>query len=84
MNGPGDFNKANSFLFGGYYCHKGTQSEQPQAWADENLPQNRAPMTPSVAQKVVMFALAASGTDEQSAAFNDLAMRGELSAHAIR
>ncbi|RAO69816.1 uncharacterized protein BHQ10_005828 [Talaromyces amestolkiae] len=84
VNGPGDFNKANSFLFGGYYYDKGTQSEQSRAWTDENLSRNRAPMTPSVAQKVVMFALAASGTDEQSAAFSDLAMRGELSAHAIQ
>lgn len=83
-NGPGDFNKANSFLFGGYYYDKGTQSEQTESWADENLLSNRAPMTPSVAQKVVMFALAASGTDEQSATFSDLAMRGELSAHAIQ
>lgn len=82
-NAPGDFNKANSFLFGGFYYNKRTLSEQPPAWEDENLPQDRAPMTPSAAQKVVMFALAASGTDEQSASFNDLAMRGELSAHAI-
>lgn len=41
-------------------------------------------MTPAVAQKVVMFSLAASGTDEQSASFSDSAMRGELSAHAIQ
>ncbi|EEA28444.1 conserved hypothetical protein [Talaromyces marneffei ATCC 18224] len=83
-NGPGDFNKANSFLFGGYYYDKGTQTEQPKAWADENLLRNRAPMAPSVAQKVVMFALAANGTDEQSTSFSNLAMKGELSAHAIQ
>lgn len=83
-NGPGYFHKASSFLFGGFYHDQGRQPEQPEAWADENLIRNRAPMTPSVAQKVVMFALAASGTDEQSAVFSDLAMRGELSAHAIQ
>ena len=81
---PGDFNKASSFLFGGYYYHKERQPEQFETWADENTPRDRSPMTTSVAQKVVMFALAATGTDELSASFSDLAMRGKLTAHAIQ
>ncbi|EED23042.1 conserved hypothetical protein [Talaromyces stipitatus ATCC 10500] len=47
------------------------------------IPRTRS-MTPTVAQKIVMFALAASGTDEQSSSFSDLAMRGELSADGIQ
>lgn len=40
-------------------------------------------MTQAVAQKVVMFAIAACGTDEHSSSFHDLAVRGELFARAI-
>lgn len=78
---PGDFNKASSFLFGGYYYDKRGQSGQLDVWGGEK--HNRVTMNKAIARKVVMFALASSASDEQATRFTELLNRDELSAHPI-
>ncbi|OKL56289.1 hypothetical protein UA08_08575 [Talaromyces atroroseus] len=81
---PGDFNKASSVLFGGYYHGLPTtaQGEQPGAWGGEKF--ENMPMTADIAKKVVLFALACSGSDEQASRYVELSNAGQLSANPIR
>lgn len=89
---PGDFNKACSFLFGGYYYspNRQTEHDQPEkqqleassSWGGEKF--DKTPMTPEVASKVIMFAIACSGSDEQATRFIELSNAGNLSAQPIR
>jgi Argonaute siRNA chaperone (ARC) complex subunit Arb1 len=81
---PGNFNKASSFLFAGYYhdLPATAQTEQSGAWGGEKF--EHVPMTADVAHKVVLFALACSGSDEQAGRYVELSNSGSLRANPIR
>lgn len=74
--GPGEFNTACSTLFGGFFYDLYVEDDK---WESEKK-DNRAMMSDDVARKVVKFALAGAGSDEQAIRFRDLANRNALSA----
>ncbi|GAD97132.1 conserved hypothetical protein [Paecilomyces variotii No. 5] len=75
VQGPGNFNEACSTLFGGsfYDSYVGDNGWTPAA-------EEIRLMTPDIARKVVKFALAGAGSNEQASRFRDLANENVLSA----
>lgn len=65
---PGDFNAASSTLFGGFFYDMYVEDDQ---W--NNSKDDTVRMTNEIARKVVKFALAGGGTDEQAGRFQQLA-----------
>lgn len=69
--GPGDFNKACSFLYGGQYFDPEARKIPSEMWEQHN---QRSPrMTEEIAHKVMKFGLVCTCTDEQSLAFTNTA-----------
>lgn len=71
--GPGDFNKACSTLFGGVFFDMYVEDDQ---WNNDKDPSVR--MTYEIARKVVKFAIAGAGSSSQAHRFQDLANRDAL------
>ncbi|KAL1999800.1 hypothetical protein VTN02DRAFT_3966 [Thermoascus thermophilus] len=67
--GPGEFNTACSTLFGGFFYDLHVEDDR---WGSEKR-DDRATMSNDVARRVVKFALAGAGSDEQAVRFRDLA-----------
>lgn len=76
--GPGDFNKACSTLFGGAFFDMSPEDNQ---WENEKDASVR--MTPEIAQKVTKFALAGAGSDTQAVRFKKLATDDDLRAMQV-
>ena len=79
VNGPGNFNMASSTLFGGYFYDNYAENNN---WNSANDDYNVS-MTNDTARKVVKFALAGAGSDEQAVWFRDLANQNTLRATRI-
>ncbi|KAJ9216138.1 hypothetical protein DTO166G4_2382 [Paecilomyces variotii] len=75
VQGPGNFNEACSTLFGGSFYDDYVEENQ---WAPTAEETRR--MTPDIARKVVKFALAGAGSNEQATRFRDLAHENALCA----
>jgi hypothetical protein len=67
LAGPGDFNKACSFLYGGHYFDPEARKDPSGTWDQEN--QGSPRMSEEIAHKVMKFALVCTCTDEQSSSF---------------
>lgn len=78
VKSPGDFNKASSTLFGGFFFDTYVEDDQ---WS--NPKDDSVRMTGDIARKVVKFALAGAGTDEQAHSFQRLANENSLRAMRI-
>jgi hypothetical protein len=65
---PGEFNVACSTIFGG--SHKGTYSPDYMKWLPDG--EGLVGMSDKVAKQVVMFGIAAAGTEEQAIKFHEL------------
>ncbi|KKA21456.1 hypothetical protein T310_4491 [Rasamsonia emersonii CBS 393.64] len=76
--GPGHFNQACSMLFGGYFFDPDADGSD---WVNEKSQSPR--MTSEIARKVIKFALAGAGSDEQATRFRDLSSKNELRAVCI-
>ncbi|KAH8425417.1 uncharacterized protein LDX57_003170 [Aspergillus melleus] len=72
---PGDFNAACSTLFGGFLYNHYVEDDK---W--KNPKDKGVRMTKDIARKVVKFALAGAGSNEQARRFRDLANDNELRA----
>lgn len=75
---PGDFNSGCSTLFGGFLYDLYVESDK---W--ENPRDNGVRMTKEIARKVVKFALAGAGSNEQAQRFRDLANNDALRAMLV-
>ncbi|KAI5307283.1 hypothetical protein KEM55_008363, partial [Ascosphaera atra] len=76
---PGDFNMACSTLFGGEFMESYTGDSEWRKEAEDNFEtEGVRGMPDNVARKVVMFAIAGAGTEEQALRFRDLATRNEV------
>ncbi|KAE8378783.1 Argonaute complex, subunit Arb1 [Aspergillus bertholletiae] len=73
---PGDFNKACSTLFGGFFYDVNAEENNWNKRQDRNFL-----MTKDVARKVVKFAIAGSGTDAMTLRFQELVNQNAL--HSI-
>lgn len=78
VKSPGDFNKATSTLFGGFFFDNYVEDDQ---WS--NPKDDTVRMTNDIARKVVKFALVGAGTDEQAHRFQRLANENNLRAMRI-
>ncbi|OJJ50892.1 hypothetical protein ASPZODRAFT_86615 [Penicilliopsis zonata CBS 506.65] len=77
--GPGDFNTACSALFGGYFYDMYAVEDE---W--ENPKDEATRMNSAVARKVVKFAIAGAGSDEQAGQFQALANADSLRATHVK
>lgn len=73
--GPGDFNTACSTLFGGYFYDIYVEND---TWT--NPKDDSVKITNEVARKLVKFALASAGSDDQALRFRGLATQNALTA----
>lgn len=80
-NGPGNFNMASSMLFGGYFYETYFDNDTWKNQKDDD--DDQAKMTNDIARKVVKFALAGAGSNEQATRFRDLANQNALTATHI-
>jgi hypothetical protein len=71
---PGDFNVACSTIFGG--AHKGTHSPRYKEWLPDG--EGLVGMSDKVAKQVVLFGIAAAGTEEQAFRFHQLDPVGKI------
>lgn len=71
LAGPGDFNKACSFLYGGHYFDPEAKNGLSGKWEGEN--QGKPQMTEEIAHKVMKFGLVCTCTDEQFTSFTNTA-----------
>jgi Argonaute siRNA chaperone (ARC) complex subunit Arb1 len=77
--GPGDFNKACSTLFGGYFDDLHIEDDRCEDGKEPSVQ-----MANNVARKVVRFAIAGAGSDEQATRFLSFVMNNnELNAAKI-
>lgn len=76
---PGNFNTASSTLFGGFFYDMYVEDDQ---WTNPK-DDDSVRMTNEIARKVVKFALAGAGTDDQAWRFQRLAHEGGLRAMRI-
>lgn len=74
--GPGSFSQSCSMLFGGHHYEAAWASNSWKATGTED----ENPLTPDAARKVVKFAIAGAGSNEQASRFQQLAKAGTLSA----
>lgn len=75
---PGDFNAACSTLFGGFLYDMYVEDDK---WGDRKDTGVR--LTRDIARKVVKFALAGAGTNEQAQRFRELANNNDLRAMLV-
>jgi hypothetical protein len=75
---PGDFNKACSTLFGGFFHDLHVEDNN---WKNPKF--DSVFMTNDIARKVVKFALAGAGTDHQAIRFQQLANQNALRAMRV-
>ena len=78
VKSPGDSNMATSTLFGGFFYDMYVEDDK---WT--NTKDDSVRMTNEIARKVVKFALAGAGTDEQAHRFQQLANEDGLRAMRI-
>ncbi|PLB47241.1 hypothetical protein P170DRAFT_363673 [Aspergillus steynii IBT 23096] len=78
VKAPGDFNAACSTLFGGFLYDMYVEDDK---W--QNPKDNGVRMTRDIARKVVKFALAGAGSNEQAQRFRDLANSNALRAMLV-
>ena len=78
-SGLGNFNTACSTLFGGYFFDIRVEGG---TWSNPKEPEP-VKMTNEIARKVIKFALAGAGTNEQATRFRDLASQDALTAMQI-
>ncbi|KAJ5690333.1 hypothetical protein N7462_004725 [Penicillium macrosclerotiorum] len=79
--GPGGFNKCCSVLFGGYYSGSiGLSYKNPECREQEDA---TPALTFDIARKVVKFAIAGAGSNEQAFRFQELANDNKVSALKI-
>lgn len=77
--GPGSFSQSCSMLFGGHHYETAWSAHSWKATGTED----ENPLTPDAARKVVKFAIAGAGSNEQASRFQQLANAGTLSAKKI-
>jgi hypothetical protein len=93
--GPGDFNKACSHLFAGFYFELRFEisAEHEQVGGEGSINDGEEPakyktleyslLSDNDARKIVKYALAGAGTDRQAYCFHKLIMKGKLEATCV-
>ncbi|EKV15473.1 hypothetical protein PDIG_25940 [Penicillium digitatum PHI26] len=77
--GPGDFNRGCSLLFGGYYFE---EVDDPEAWTNVRYADQKV-FTSEMARKVVKYAVAIAGNDRTAHKFKILAERDMIEAKQV-
>ncbi|KGO55924.1 Argonaute complex, subunit Arb1 [Penicillium expansum] len=77
--GPGEFNRGCSLLFGGYYFE---DVDDPEAWTNVRYADQKV-FTSEMARKVVKYAVAIAGNDRTARKFKILAERDMIEAKQV-